>query len=204
MIEAKFMGYPAKKETGYYTYTDYITWSEDQRYELIEGVIYDMSPAPSVRHQTILGELFRQISNYLVGKTCKVFMAPFDVRFLPREKKTDEIRTVVQPDIVIICDKTKIDAKGGIGAPDLIIEIVSPGSLKKDMQEKFTLYENEGVQEYWVVYPFDRFIMVFGLGESGRYGHPMIYSESEHIKVGIFEDLIIDLKSVFQEDDIPR
>lgn len=193
------MSLSAKKENTGYTYRDYKSWSDYERWELISGIAYDMSPAPSRRHQEVCLELARQISNYLVGKTCKVYIAPFDVR-LPEGKQIDEdIHNVVQPDITVVCDSAKLDDKGCIGVPDLIMEILSPYTSGKDMKEKLNLYERSGVKEYWIVHPTDKIAMVFKLGLDGFYGRPYVYTQDDTVKVCIFEDLFIMLKLVFAE-----
>lgn len=147
---------------GTYTYADYVKWTFEERLELIKGKIFNMSPAPTRRHQKISGKLFTPISNFLDGKPCEVYSAPFDVRLTPlkgKKRKDNQIYTVVQPDICVICDIDKLDDRGCIGAPDLIIEILSPGNTKKEMSDKFQVYEENGVREYWLVEPNDNVII---------------------------------------------
>ncbi|MFH0803232.1 MAG: Uma2 family endonuclease [bacterium] len=193
------MSLPLPKKDQKFTYGDYLTWLDEERWELIDGVPYNMTPAPSVGHQSILVELSRQFANYLVEKTCKVFVAPFDVRLPAGDEADEEIETVVQPDLVIICEPAKLDEKGCKGAPDLVAEILSPNTSRKDQLEKFSLYERVGVKEYWVVHPTDKILMVFNLDEKSRYGRPEIYSEEDSVPVGLFSgDLVIDLKTVFK------
>lgn len=190
------MRLPLRKEEEKYTYKDYLGWPDEERWELIDGIAYDMSPAPSVDHQDILGILFTEFSVYLRGKPCKVFLAPLDV-ILPKDYETEEdCQTVVQPDILVICDKTKLDSKKCKGAPDLVIEILSPSTSKKDMTVKFSLYERVGVKEYWIVHPLDKTIFVYKL-EDNKYARAEMYSAEDKIKVGIFEELEIDLTTVF-------
>ncbi|OWY26119.1 Uma2 family endonuclease [Sphingobacteriales bacterium UPWRP_1] len=184
-----------------YSYADYLQWTFEEQLELIKGKIFKMSPAPNRRHQQISGELFRQIANYLYKKNCKVFDAPFDVR-LPDKKKSspdNQIFTVVQPDICIICDPAKLDERGCLGAPDFIIEIVSPATIKKDLNEKYRLYEESGVREYWIVQPNDQTVTVFTLSEAGQYQLRKIYSASEEVPVNIFPGFSIHLEEVFSE-----
>ncbi len=193
------MAYPIKKEDKKYNYGDYLTWPDGERWELIDGVAYDMSPAPSRIHQEISVEILRQIANYLVDKDCKVYNAPFDVR-LPKgnEKKDEDIDTIVQPDISVVCDKSKLDDKGCKGAPELIIEIVSPFTSSMDYIKKLGLYERNQVKEYWIVQPVDKIAMIYKLMDNVRYGKPDIYSEEDEIRVGIFNgELVIDMKLVF-------
>jgi Uma2 family endonuclease len=181
-----------------YTYSDYLSWAEEDRWELIDGIPCMMT-APSRVHQEILGELFRQISNYLLDKTCRVYMAPFELRLPKGNEQSDlEINTVVEPDLLVICDRSKLDERGCKGAPDLIIEIVSPSSVKNDMLKKFNLYEKAGVKEYWIVEPSGKIATVFKLGQNNRYGRPEVYSEDDLVRISIFSDFEIDLKSVFK------
>jgi Uma2 family endonuclease len=190
------MGMPVRKERQY-TYADYLTWPENERWELFDGIPYNMSPAPSLKHQRVLRELFRQIANYLVGKSCEVFPAPFDVR-LPIENESDEeVENIVQPDISVICDRSKLDKKGCRGAPDFVIEILSPSSSRKDRMVKFYTYERFGVKEYWLVSPEDKTVEVFILGDDGKYSRPEFYTETHRIQSKILDGLKIDLEEVF-------
>lgn len=178
-----------------YTYKDYLEWSEDERWELIDGIPYNMTPAPSPKHQEILGELYRQISNYLVGKTCRPYLAPFDVRLFPNEKQNDN--NIVQPDLTIICDLSKIMKNGCEGVPDLVIEILSPSTAKKDRSEKKRLYQRAGVREYWIVDPLHHTIEVFTLSDQGKYGEAELYGKEDEIKVGMFDELTISSQTIF-------
>ncbi|KAF0219030.1 MAG: hypothetical protein FD174_2419 [Geobacteraceae bacterium] len=182
-----------------YVYRDYLGWDDGERWELIDGAPHNMTPAPSRRHQEMSGELFRQFANYLSEKPCRVYAAPFDVRIPAGEEADDDITTVVQPDISIVCDRSKLDDLGCRGAPDLIVEILSPATAKKDMKYKFNRYERAGVREYWLVDPMANTVMVFTLTADGRYGRPEIYAEEEQVRVGIFEDMTVELRSVFRE-----
>ena len=149
-------------------------------------------------HQKISRELFSRFYDYLKDKNCEVYYSPFDVRLPIREEKDEDIKNVVQPDIVVICDQSKLDERGCKGAPDLIIEIVSPSTAKQDLKDKFYLYERVGVREYWIVQSINNTVMVFNLKENKEYGKPDMYTEDDKIKVGIFDELIIDLKEVFR------
>jgi len=182
-----------------YTYRDYLAWPEDQPIELIDGVPYAMTPAPARIHQKIVVELLRQISTYLYGKTCEVYTAPFDVRLSDSSIAEEEIDSIVQPDISIICDKVKLDDKGCKGSPDLIIEVVSPSSVSVDYMRKLSLYEKYSVREYWIVHPVDQLIMVYKLIEEGKYARPDVYQIGEPVRIGIFEDLTVSLADVFRE-----
>jgi Uma2 family endonuclease len=152
-----------------YSYADYLKWEFQDRLELIKGKIYNMSPAPATRHQQISSKIFARIWNYLDGHDCQVFAAPFDVRLPVRSQKNTDVRTVVQPDICVICDSNKIDTKGCLGAPDLIIEILSPGNSKKEMKDKYEVYEESSVKEYWLVDIANECVFVYVLDKTGKY-----------------------------------
>ncbi|MBS3943338.1 MAG: Uma2 family endonuclease [Dethiobacter sp.] len=189
----------AKKHDSQYTYSDYLSWNGNERWELIEGAAYNMTPAPSRVHQGVSVVLLSIFYGYLKDKSCKVYAAPFDVRLPFENEKDEDIKTVVQPDIVIVCDKSKLDDRGCRGVPDLIIEITSPSTSRLDLKDKFNLYEKVGVREYWIADPNGKTVMVFKHGEDGRYDRPDMYAEEDEIPVGIFKDLKIDLKEVFNE-----
>jgi Uma2 family endonuclease len=184
--------------TKQYTYADYLTWRFDERVELIRGWISRMSPAPLVSHQRILMRLSLPIGNYLINRSCELFVAPFDVRLTNKRKSAanKSITSVVQPDLSIICDLEKLDEKGCIGAPDWIIEILSPGNTRKEMKEKFSLYEENGVREYWIVDPVHLMIQVFDLKED-KFAWRSNYVKEDLIPVGIFEDFMIDTDALF-------
>jgi len=183
-----------------YTFADYLTWFDDIRRELIDGLVKLMSPAPLRKHQRISWILSMKIGNFLNMKKCQAYYSPFDVR-LPKngEKGDNEIYTVVQPDICIICDLSKLDDRGCLGAPDMIIEIVSTGNPKHDVETKYKLYEQHGVREYWIVFPYEKTVSVFVLSEKGKYENVGMYADDSKVKVNIFEDLYIDLAEVFEE-----
>lgn len=184
-----------KANQGGYTYRDYLTWDEG-RYELIDGTIFDMTPAPSRRHQEIIDELHAQFRENLRGKGCRAYFAPFDVR-LPRDGETAEnTKNVVQPDIVVVCDKNKLDDAGCKGAPDLIVEVVSPSTIKRDTKDKLLLYQKVGVREYWIVYPQEEIIMVYTLMD-GKYGTPETYVKGDEILVGITGEVKVNVANVF-------
>ncbi len=191
------MSVPLKKEKGKYSYGDYRTWPDEEKWEIIKGIPYYMSPAPLRKHQEISGTLFAKIYNHLENKTCKVYAAPFDVRFPAGEEKDEDIETVVQPDITVVCDQNKLDDWGCKGTPDFIIEILSPATAKRDLGEKFDLYEASGVKEYWVVFPLDKVIHVYLLNEDGKYEKNISYYENDKLVSTILEGLEVDLKQVF-------
>lgn len=151
--------------SGSYTYSDYLTWRFRERVELIMGKVFSMSPAPTSQHQYTVSFITSAFFQFLKGQPCRVFPAPFDV-VLPKNNIED---TVVQPDITVVCDSAKITEKGCYGAPDLVVEIVSKSSVKKDLHEKYQVYEQAGIREYWVVHPTDRTLVIFILAPSGKY-----------------------------------
>jgi Uma2 family endonuclease len=186
--------------SGSYTYADYVSWQWHEAAELIRGKIFKMSPAPGSLHQKISGELFRQVANFLRGKKCMVFSAPFDVRLpLSSKNKTDhEIITVVQPDLCVICDPSKIDERGCLGAPDWIIEVLSGSTSSKDLREKFDVYEEAGIKEYWVVHPQEQTILVYTLDASGRYqGMLKPYIRTDRVSPLTLPGLTLLLEDVF-------
>ena len=184
-----------------YTYADYLTWQFDEMVELIRGKIFKMSPAPSLHHQRISRNLFLQVGNHLAEKRCEVFHAPFDVRLpLSPEKQTaDKVDTIVQPDLCVVCDPAKLDARGCSGAPDWIIEILSKGTAQKDLNDKFELYQFAGVREYWVVHPHEGTVLAYVLDDQGRY--QMIrrqpFSAPEKVPVASLPGFEVDLGVVF-------
>jgi Uma2 family endonuclease len=180
----------AEKLSARFTYSDYSSWPEDERWELIDGEAYAMN-APLRIHQKVVSELGRQIGNYLQGKPCEVYVAPFDIR-LPRQNEADaQIETVVQPDLSIICDPSKLDRLGCKGAPDWLIEVLSPSTALKDMNIKRGLYQRHGVQEYWIIHPEDRWLLVYTL-DGGRYGLPDVFGMDGPTTVHQFPGLVID------------
>jgi Uma2 family endonuclease len=187
---------------GVYSYADYLLWRFEERVELIKGKIFKMSPAPTYRHQKVSGILHVRLFPYFQKTPCELLYAPFDVRLLDKAKSSranKDVYTVVQPDLCVICDKGKIDAQGGIGAPDLVVEILSPGNSKKEMKIKYALYEESGVREYWVVFPSEFVLQQFVLNDAGRYELKGSFAEDEVFTAHIFPELQIDLAEVFAE-----
>ena len=179
-----------------YTYADYLLWQFSERVELIKGKIFEMSPAPNLRHQTYLGNLYVILRSFLQKNNCKIFVAPFDVR-LSKKKKDKLVETVVQPDICVICDLSKLDDRGCIGSPDLIIEILSPSTKKKDITDKYELYEQNGVQEYWIVDADNQTLLKYVL-QNKKYVGGKILDASENVTSTVFPDLTIELSKVFE------
>lgn len=165
------MGLPLR-DVDHHTYADYLSWPEDVRCELIDGMAYLMAPAPGVSHQEIAGEIYRQLANALQGKACRALIAPVDVR-LPKADEADEcIDTVVQPDVLVVCDAGKVSERGVRGAPDFVVEVLSPATAAHDMVKKRRLYERHRVREYWLVHPVDRVLTIYRITASGEYGKP--------------------------------
>ena len=192
-MEVKEAAVKYQEDGRLYTYADYASWDEDSRCELIDGVIYMMS-SPSRRHQGIIVELSYQLTSFLKGKPCKVFIAPFDVCL---STAGDKDRTVVQPDVLVVCDKSKLESKRCNGAPDMVIEVLSPSTASKDKVRKLNKYLEAGVKEYWIVDPADRTVSVCLL-ESGNYVIKG-YTDEGTAPVSILEGCSIDLAEVFAE-----
>ncbi len=174
---------------GRYTYKDYLSWPDEFRCELINGVIYDMCAAPRRVHQDVLGELFDVFRVFFKGKPCTVYLAPFDIiltAFGTRESDSD---TVVQPDLSVFCDRSKLTAAGATGAPDLAVEILSPSTALKDQGEKRVLYERHRIREYWVINPANETAMVYVLGDDGTFQRPRLVCRGETISSTIFPGL---------------
>jgi len=183
-----------EKEERHFTYADYKEWELDERerYELIDGEAFAMS-APSIRHQAILTELLGQFYVYLQGKPCKVLPAPCDVRLFYEEDESDD--TVVQPDIIVICNKDKIAEESCHGAPDLVIEILSPSNTATEMEKKFLLYQEAGVREYWIVDSKNNILKVHCFRDSDTLTN--IYKSADTVPVAIFPGFNITLEQVF-------
>lgn len=188
---------PKEKGKGPYSYADYLSWREDERWEIIEGEAYDMTPAPGVVHQEISMNLSVLLGMFFRERECRVFASPFDVR-LPHEKTDDErIFTIVQPDLIVVCDPEKLEERGCLGTPDLVIEIISPSTASKDHVRKRRLYESHGVKEFWLVHPTDRIVMIYRLENDGVYGRPDVFADDDKFEVPLFPGLEIDLTKVF-------
>ena len=192
---------------GYYTYADYILWRFKERVELFKGRLFPMA-APNVKHQRVSGNLYIKLGSHFMNKNCDVFHAPFDVRLpLPKSKAIkDKVDTVVQPDLCVICDESKLDQQGGIGAPDLVVEILSPGNSKREMKDKFELYEEAGILEYWVVDPERRIVFVYTLEETTKKFVAQLppLTDEDHLESQTLEGLKIALAEVFPKETLPK
>lgn len=180
-----------------YTFADYLSLPENERWEIIDGVPI-MQAAPTWQHQAISRELLTQFNNYLKDKPCQVFASPFDLRLPEKNEKDEETTFVVQPDIVVVCDKDGLKGTGYYGTPTLVIEVSSPSTAKNDRVWKFNRYEKAGVKEYWIVEPDGKFISVFTLLPNDRYGRPEFYTETDMIEVAVFPGFKVDLKPIFE------
>ena len=192
------MALPAEKER--YTFADVLTWPDDERAELIDGEVILMAPAPSRGHQGISVELTRQFANYLEGKKCKAYHAPFDVRLFEKDGDTPEdVDTVVEPDITIVCDPSKLDDRGCKGAPDMVVEILSPSTQRHDQLVKLGLYQRAGVREYWIVDPMNKTVRVMLLDAGGVLQLREVYDRAGVAKVNVLDGCFIELSKVFAE-----
>lgn len=191
------MPVPAPK--GHYTFADCLTWGENERIEIINGDAVMMAP-PTRAHQKISGELFRQLANFLEGKKCEVYAAPFAVRLFEKEGDSPEsVDTMVDPDISVVCDHGKLDKHGCKGAPDFVVEILSPSTQRHDRLVKLDLYQRAGVREYWIVDPDSATVQVFTLKD--KYLHPHeVYNEKDIAKVNVLEGCFIELPKIFPND----
>ena len=184
------------KENKKCTYADYLTWQDNKRWEVLDGIPC-MQVAPSWQHQVISRELMTQFNLYLKDKECQVFASPFDLRIPENDESDEEVETILQPDIVVVCDKNKLKGSGYYGVPSLVVEITSPSTTKVDKILKFNKYEHAGVKEYWIVEPDGKVVSVFTLQSNNRYGRPETYSEENSIKVSVLPDFIVDLNTIF-------
>jgi Uma2 family endonuclease len=183
-----------------YSYADYLKWKFEERVELIKGRIMKMT-APNRKHQDISRELMYHFTSFLKNKPCKAYNAPFDVRLPRKDKATnEEILTVVQPDVCIICDASKLDDKGCVGAPDLVIEILSPGNSKKEIKLKYDVYEEAGVKEYWIINPVEENVAVLKLNASGKFEGARLYATDDIIYANAVEGLAIHLSDIFSNE----
>lgn len=191
------MALPVEKPR--YTFADVLTWDESERAEIIDGEVVMMAPPPSSTHQEISMELSSQLHTYLKGKKCKVYAAPFAVRLFEMDgDNPEDIDTMVEPDISIVCDPGKIDKHGCKGAPDMVVEILSPSTQRHDRFIKFSLYQRAGVREYWLVDPDSKTVQSFIL-EDGHYSVKEFGTAGDKMTVNVLEGCIIDLSELFPE-----
>ena len=196
MEEDKNIAAEPDLEYNAYTYADYINFSFDYMVELIRGRIYKMTPAPSSRHQIVAGNLHYLMRANFTEKNCQIFIAPLDVILPVYNQKKDSPNTVVQPDLCIICDHEKIQEAGCFGAPDLIIEIISPHTSKKDLTKKYEVYEEVGVREYWIVFPKEEIIETYVL-INAKFSRGETFVQPDQIYSTIFPDLSFPVQDIF-------
>ena len=182
-----------------YSYAHYLTWLFDERVELIKGQIFKMSPAPSRFHQKVSIKIASPLFEFLKNKACEVYIAPFDVRFPKGSKADEDIYTVLQPDICVICDQSKLDDRGCIGAPDIVVEILSPGNNKKELLNKYNVYQEFGVKEYWIISPGEKTFLKYTLDESGKYQPSKLFTLSEVITSSVLPGFELNLDEVFKD-----
>jgi Uma2 family endonuclease len=181
-----------------YTYADYLKWTFDERLELIKGKIFKMTPAPGSIHQRQSGIVYAELYNYLKGKPCEVFSAPFDVRLSRSSIVDQKIVTVVQPDICVVCDPKKIDERGCLGAPDIVVEILSSGNNKKELQNKYEVYEEAGVLEYWIVHPQEKTFLKYTLTE-GHFQPSRLLTIGDEVTTTILLGFVLRLEELFAD-----
>lgn len=192
------MSHPKSEEKRTWTYADYLTWPEDERWELIDGEAFDMTPGAGTAHQVVSSNLHGLLWQFFEGKDCKLFHAPYDVR-LPEKNESDETtKNVVQPDILVVCDSNKLDEKGCKGAPDFVVEIISPSTSSKDHIRKKELYERHGVKEFWLIHPLDRVAIVYRLAPGGKFCPAQILAgDDPKVEIPQFSGLVVDFGRVY-------
>jgi len=192
LVEEPIAGY------GPYSYEDYLSWKVDEMVELIRGKVFKMAAAPRLIHQRISGKIFHLLYQFLQGKFCEVFAAPFDVRLPITSKDHKKIDTVVQPDLCVVCDSEKLDELGCVGAPDLIVEILSPGNNRKELQLKYEVYEASGVKEYWIIHPDELTLLIYSLDE-GKYRPSRLFTSGDRVSSQALPGFKLNLDDVFGE-----
>ena len=189
------MALPAEKER--YTFADCLTWGVDERIEIVDGEAVMMAP-PTTAHQLISGEMFRQLANYLEGKKCRAIPAPFAVRLFEKDGDSPEdVDTMVEPDISVVCDSSRLDKHGCKGAPDMVVEILSPSTQRHDRLVKLGLYQRARVREYWIVNPEDQTVQVMLLDDGGVLQLHEVYDRQSVAKVNVLDGCFIELSKVF-------
>ncbi len=184
-----------------YSYADYYKWKFEERVELIKGRIFKMSPAPNRLHQELVGKLHIKLGVFLYDNPCKVYIAPFDVR-LPKKSHSDmEIFTVLQPDLCVICDPKKLDTRGCIGAPDIVVEVLSPSNNRKELKNKYEAYEDAGVKEYWIVMPYEKTMFIYTMVD-GKYQPSKLLASGDMVTSASLPGFSIDLSELFGDYEI--
>lgn len=183
-----------------YSYAHYLNWLFEERTELIKGKIFKMSPGPARLHQKVLTNIIRDFSAFLYRKPCDVYVAPFDVRFYRGSKADKDIYTVLQPDLCVVCDKSKLDDRGCLGDPDLVVEILSPGNNKKELLNKYKVYEEFGVREYWVISPSEQTVLIYTLhNQTHKYYPSKLFTLSEEVTSSVLPGFTLSIDAVFED-----
>lgn len=182
-----------------YTYADYLLWKFDERVELIKGRIFKMSPASGTNHQKVSGYLYIELGIFLRKNSCQLFSAPFDVRLSRKSKENEKISTVLQPDLCIICDPNKIDQKGCLGAPDIVVEILSPGNNKKELENKFYVYEEALIKEYWIIHPNENTFFRYILNNENKFIADRLLTSGSFITTAVLPNFKLDLEEMFNQ-----
>jgi len=182
-----------------YTYADYLQWTFDDRLEILKGKLFKMTPAPSRIHQRLSGVIFNRMFQFLKGQPCQVYFAPFDVRLSRKNAANEAVTTVFQPDICVICDLSKLDDRGCVGAPDIVVEILSPGNNKKELRNKYEIYEEAGVLEYWIIWPLEKTFLKYTLNEAGKYTASRVLTLGDEVTTPVLPGFVLDLEEVFEE-----
>ncbi|HMI05063.1 MAG TPA: Uma2 family endonuclease [Pedobacter sp.] len=186
--------------SGSYSYANYLNWHIQERFELIKGKIFEMT-APSTRHQECTGKIFGELYLFLKNHRCRAFIAPFDVRFPYKSKDDVDVTTVLQPDVCVVCDPTKIDQRGCIGAPDIVVEVLSPGNNRKELDNKFKIYEEFGVREYWIVHPSERSLIQYLLNEDGIFVAGKPYTSGDDLVSDLLPGFRLNIDELFMDSD---
>lgn len=189
---------PSTSYGGKYSYADYLTWQMDEMVEIIQGRLFKMTAAPSRIHQKVAIKLSSILYGFLERNPCEVYSAPFDVRLPKTSTRDDDIYTVVQPDVCVICDPNKLDEAGCIGAPDLIVEILSPGNNRKELQNKYEVYQESGVREYWIIHPNEQTLMIYSLHE-GSFVPSRLFTSGDTIGSAVIPGFYLDLEDFFKD-----
>lgn len=178
---------------GKYSYADYLSWDMEEMVELINGKVFKKAAAAPRRiHQWLAGNLYTELNQFLKGKKCQAYIAPFDVRLPVKSKRDDKIYTVVQPDICVVCDSEKLDDRGCIGAPDLVVEVLSPGNKQLELQHKYEVYESSGIKEYWIMDPDSQTLLIYTL-KDGKYQASRLMTTGDKAKSSVLEGFELDL-----------
>ena len=189
------MAYP-----GRYSYADYLSWELDEMVEIIKGRLFKTTAAPNRMHQKVALQLGATLLQFLNNKPCEVYTAPFDVRLPRTSTRNEDIYTVVQPDICVVCDKEKLDDAGCLGAPDLIVEILSPGNNRKELQNKYEVYQESGVREYWIIQPAEHTLLIYSLKE-GLFVPSRLLTSGDVVTSSVLPGFSLDLQDFFRAMD---